>query len=545
MRSVIFATLVCALLYSAAAQAQTTGPDSQCSERIELSSGFALSNARQSLLRTLTLLSAPEQSFLFRASSLPATACAANLPFLKSWRADTSHAAVSMLPVQASAVNNSAYPRSVNDGGAWQGVGLNLAASAGAHARWRYLAASLSPEFYYQQNRDFTFIRNTSVATSEYATPYRGDIDYPMRFGLKSFHKLMPGQSYLQANAGPIGFTLGTENLWIGAAEVYPILLSYTAPGFPHMRIGTQRAIDAGFARIEFQLLFASLEESAYFDHDTANDKHYFTTTMVVIEPKFLKGLYLGAARAYHDTAKATGQGPGFYVSHLIETPFGGIHSGNRIGNGLAVVLARWVLPESAFEAYAEWGREDTPGGFLDVLREPDWTQAYVLGFQKAYARPNRLTRFYGELNHLGESAPARGGRGFFSYYTHSVVRQGHTNEGQLLGAAIGPGSDAQLLGVDVFTARGRSAFRVERTRYDDDTYYRTFARRYGETRHDAELTLSASRLQFVKNIEIEAGIDVSRRYGRDFIPLGAFNQPDLVETNLRGRLLAAWRRRR
>jgi hypothetical protein len=234
------------------------------------------------------------------------------------------------------------------------------------------------------------------------------------------------------------------------------------------------------------------------------------------------------------------GHGPGFYVSRLIEGPFGAGGSGNRVGNAIATLYGRWVHPASGFEAYVEWAREDTPGGFMDLLREPDWTQAYVLGFQKAFVSEGRVARVYGEAIHLGESTPTRAGRGFFSYYTHSAVRQGHTNQGQLLGAAIGPGSDAQLVGVDVFSGTGRSALRVERTRYDDDTYYRTFARRFGETRHDVELTLSASRLQFFGGFEVEAGFALSRRYGRQFMPQ---DQPSaIVESNLAARLTAAWR---
>jgi hypothetical protein len=164
-----------------------------------------------------------------------------------------------------------------------------------------------------------------------------------------------------------------------------------------------------------------------------------------------------------------------------------------------------------------------------------------VLGVQKVYQSANRLTRVYGELIHLGESAPVRSGRGFFSYYTHAVITAGHTNRGQLLGAAIGPGSDAQLIGVDFFSAKGRTAARIERTRYDEDTYYRQFARRFGESRHDAEISMSASRLQLFDPFEVEAEVMVSRRYDRDFMTLLA-EEPAMVETNWGLRLAARWR---
>jgi hypothetical protein len=376
------------------------------------------------------------------------------------------------------------------------------------------------------------------------SNPYHAGIDYPTRFGAESFGTISPGQSYVQAAHRNFSVTFGTENLWIGAADRYPILMSHTAEGFPHVRIGTQRPIDLKIVRLEFQLVFASLNESDYFDGEGANDNHYFGVTMATLEPTFLPGFHIAVIRAMHDTASATGHGPGFYLDRVVSTPFGADAGGNLPSdNAMGLILARWVHPESGFEAYAEWAREDTPGGWLDVLREPDWTQAYVLGVQKVFAKPERLTRVYGELIHLIESNPARAGRGFFSYYTHFKVRQGHTNRGQLLGAAIGPGSDAQLIGVDIFGATGRSALVIERTRYDDDTYYRTFARRWGETRHDAEISLAASRMQIFGDFEVEGGLMFSRRYGRQFLPL-ASEGPDLVENNWQVRLAGSWRPR-
>ncbi|MGQ0816300.1 MAG: capsule assembly Wzi family protein [Gemmatimonadota bacterium] len=544
-------TIFAALLLSAAelhAQA-VVPPADACGDRIELHTSIS-SDARRSLQRALEITSIPENSGLLRARSLRTTSCATRYTFLGRWGRSGSMGAwehgsmglaVQTLPIEASLVTNSAYPRSVNDGAASHGVGMNLGLAAGLRARWRFLEASLAPEFYYHENRDFEFVRNTIAGRADVANPYHSGIDYPSRFGLQSYNTASLGQSYLQASYRNISATFGTENLWIGAADVYPIVLSYTAPGFPHIRIGTQKPLDVKIARIEFQMLFASLSESDYFDTDPGNDSHYFGTTMLVIEPKFVRGLYLGALRAVHDTADATGHGLDFYLSRNIRTFFGSAAGGNLASdNAIGVILARWVHPASGFEAYAEWSREDTPGDWVDLLREPDWTQAYVLGVHKAFVSANRLTRLYAELIHLGESAPARAGRGFFSYYTHSPVTQGHTNEGQLLGAAIGPGSDAQLIGLDVFTGSGRSAFRIERTRYDDDTYYRTFARRWGETRHDAEINLSASRLQFVGPVELEGGVMLSRRYGRQFIPLpneGA----DLVETNWSARFGVSW----
>lgn len=521
------------------AQPDTVQPVGPCSNVIELPASM-LSDARRSLVRALSVTTLPQQSALFRSASTPVTACAADFPFVARWRPRVSRK-LELLPIEASVLRNSSFPRSTNDAAGWHGVGWNLAGSAGVRANLGFLTANIAPEVFYQQNLDYNFVPSTFPGLSEFANPYHADIDLPTRFGGASLTTISPGQSFLQASAGPFAVTAGTENMWIGSADVYPIVLSYTAPGFPHLRIGTRKPLDLKIARLEFQLFGGSVSESDYYDGASDNDSHYFTTTMIVIEPSFVRGLHLGIARAYHDTAHATGQSVGFYLSRLGETPFGNLAGGNRVGNAIGVVLARWVLPESGFEVYAEWSREDTFGDLRDILREPDWTQAYVLGFQKVFAKPSRLIRFYGELIHLGESAPSRAGRGFFSYYTHQTVTQGHTNKGQLLGAAIGPGSDAQLVGLDIFSGSGRSAVRVERIRHDDDTYLRTFARRYGESRHDAEINLTASHLRFLGPLEIEGAFTLVRRYDRDFIALPS-GAAELIENNWTTRLTASWR---
>jgi len=538
VRLIKYIALTSILLYPAGVRGQST----PCSQPVDLSSSL-LTDAHRALWHALAVTQTPDRSDFLRSASMGRVLCADSAAFLQPWSLSTTPKTAELLPVAAALMTNSAYPRSINDGALWDGAGANFGVTLGARGTYKALRWQIAPEFYYQQNKEFVFVHSTAPGYSEFGNPYQSFIDWPTRFGTKSFTTTSLGQSFVQAQYHEFSATFGTENLWMGSAHVYPILMSYTAPGFPHLRLGTQRAISIPGFDLEVQLIFGSLHESEFFDTISTNNNHFFGTTMIVLNPHFLKGLSLGLARAVHDTASVKGKGPGYFLHNVVSSPFGGLqHSGNAANtNALGVVMARWVLPESKFEAYAEWGREDTPGGFIDLLREPDWTQAYVLGFQKSYITHDKIWQLYGELNHLGESAPSRAGRGFFSYYTHNTVRQGHTNDGQLLGAAIGPGSDVQVVGADAFTSSSRTGFYIERTRYDDDTYYRTFARRFGETRHDAEITLSGTRSQMFSAIEVGGTVTLSRRYGRQFIPLPT-GDADLIETNIGLRLFGAWR---
>jgi hypothetical protein len=60
--------------------------------------------------------------------------------------------------------------------------------------------------------------------------------------------------------------------------------------------------------------------------------------------------------------------------------------------------------------------------------------------------------------------------------YLHGVLRQGHTNRGQLLGADVTPGSGgAQTLAVDRYTTSGRlSAFVSRVVTHEVRSFYRS-----------------------------------------------------------------------
>jgi hypothetical protein len=260
------------------------------------------------------------------------------------------------------------------------------------------------------------------------------------------------------------------------------------------------------------------------------------------VAPRWTPGLHLGFARVNEDAVPAGGPSFGDYFSGLFDASFTKKGGGNRLGNGFGVLMARWVLPVAGFEAYAEWARDDTPYNLRDLVEEPDWTQAYALGFSHLVALDRSHLRWYGELVHLGEAAPVRAGKGFASWYTHNQAIHGHTHQGQILGAAPGPGSDAQIVGLDVFHARGRSGVWLERTRYDDDTYYRVWARMYGESRHDVEWGVGIRHSVSVRALRFDGELLYDRRANRGFLGMEDRTMPRREEANVGLRLRAAWR---
>jgi hypothetical protein len=518
-------------------------PDVGCLEPASLSL-HDFTDSRSVLARALRLTarSPADGSEFFQSAVRRVPVCLDSARFVADW-VDAAPTQVELAPAEVGVRGNSAFPRDRNNGVMWAGVGFNTQLQAGAQARWRWFSAAAIPKIVHHPNRDHRATTAELPQRSSFANPYQTYIDNPKRFGDEAFSVVDFGQSYIGVSVGAVEARLSTENLWLGAAATSPIVISNTAGGFPHLRVGTSRPLDVYIGRLEASAFWGSVSESKYFDGDNGNESHLFAGSVLVLEPRPLKGLYLGVTQVFHDTTQVRNRGAdlGFYARVAIPTSPTFAGGGNAPGNRIGAVFGRWILPESGFELYFEWARDDTPYNLEDVLREPDWTQTYMAGFQKVFLSPDRLVRFYGELIHLGESTPVRAGKGHASFYTHTLVPHGHTHGGQMLGAGIGLGSDSRSLGVDVFTGSTRTGVWVEHARYDEDTYYRTFARRFGEARHNAEVTVEARRLQRFGKLWAEAALRLSRQYDRDFLTL-VNDEPPAAETNWGTELILQWR---
>jgi hypothetical protein len=448
-----------------------------------------------------------------------------------------------LLPVAAEMESNSQYRRHRNNGAFRGGVGASTSLTGGAELSWRGLNVALSPRVIHDANRDFPTIPVDATGSSPFRHPYHVGIDLPQRFGTEGGIRFDPGQSYIRYGTRHFELGVSTENVWLGAMQVQPIMLSAAAPGFPHAFAGIVEPLDVWLGTLGMHAIWGRVTESAYFDQDPDNDHRLFAAAVVEFSPRWIPGLHLGISRVYHEIIPPEGFAAAYWLTSIWDAGITFQGGGNRDeGNAIGALMARWVLPSAGFEAYAEWSREDTPLNMRDLIEEPDWTQAYALGFQQLVSTKHAQLRWYGELIHLGEAAPVRAGKGFFSYYTHSSAIQGHTHDGQLLGAPAGPGSDAQILGVDGFHRWGMSGLWLERTRYDEDTYYRRWARMYGESRHDVETGVGMRHMMQLGPLRASGEVLFNRRANRSFIGMQDQSGPRVVERNLGLRLRAVWR---
>jgi hypothetical protein len=467
-------------------------------------------------------------SFLMRRASdrVAVTACAAEaVDALARPLGVPAHAPNSIvsLPLSADIAYNSAYPRSTDDGALRGGVGASLRLSTGAVAKWRMLEAALAPELMFEENAQYDIDPYPTTAVSPYAHRWHGRfIDLPQRFGTSSALRLTPGDAWLRVNAGAWRAGLSTETLVWGPARRNPLLLSGAAAGFAHAFIETARPVDAGIGTAELQLFGGRLDESDYFDFDSDNDHRALTGAALAFSPAALDGLSIGAARLHMQQWNDD-------AGTLLWRSVAGVPSdsaGLPRDTRLFALSMRWAV--SNFEIYGEWMRQDAWQHWLRLLNPVDAAQGYTIGAQHIWHSAATSVRLSVELSHLSDALAHRDvGRGIQTFYVSTAVPQGYTHQGQLLGAPIGPGSEAQFVGLDVFWRRGRTSLSVERVRTDDDAYYAVWGPIHGPHGHDTELSLRAQHFTVLGPVTLDAALGYSFRYNRSLLGLDYVNYPD------------------
>lgn len=416
------------------------------------------------------------------------------------------------LPATLLAVDRTAYPYDSNNGALWEGVGVSTSARLGARVELSILTVALQPELLYQENRDFDMRESTYAGYSPFASRFYATIDQPQRFGTSSARRLVPGDSYARVDIDWLAAGLSTESLWRGPATRYPILMSNSAGGFPHLFLGTARAVDIGIGTVRAELVWGRLTESDYFDGDAQNDQTRLLNLALVGELEWIPGLSVGLTRSYHHVPGGGALEPLLQITGLSSTV-------NRPGNELASVFGRWVLPQNDVEFYAEWAREDVLGRWAEFLQEPDHSQAYLLGFQKVESIDDDLSlAIRGEVVHLQEGGePRPGSRDLPIYYRHGRVVQGYTHQGQLLGAGIGPGGSAQFLALDALFGEWTLGGYVERIRRNDESGAARALRRGGSFERDTELIAGVRSVWLRGAMAMGAEINRALRLNRDF----------------------------
>jgi hypothetical protein len=366
--------------------------------------------------------------------------------------------AIYALPVVWTNQYTTNHPYSINDGSMIPAKGYQTQLSAGVFGKIGPLSIQLRPEVIFAQNSDYRELNETGKLYNG----FYNRIDLPSRYGNGNYSKINWGQSNIRLTFDPVSFGLSNENLWWGPGIKNSLLMSNNATGFKHLTLNTSRPINTPIGSFETQIIAGRLERSGYEVsgpgyQSNRDDWRYLSGIAFTYQPKWIKNLFLGFDRAFVIYHKDIQSGfsnyfplfaSGLKYNFTIKEPFENTDDLNPRDQYISA-FARWVLPESKTEFYFQLGRNDASYDLRDLILEPESSRAYIVGMQKLFPLVQQdayiqlaieLSQLQGPNVGLVRSQP--------NWYSHYQVRAGYTNEGQVLGAGIGPNANQQSLSI-------------------------------------------------------------------------------------------------
>lgn len=423
-------------------------------------------------------------------------------------------------------------PGGHHDGPVWQGRGFTTDFSAGFFVRYGILSASLRPHIIYNQNRSFELSPyEPNTDRSQFAYPL-GNIDWPQRFGNGPFWSFDIGNSYIRADYKGWAAGISNELMQWGPARQNSILMDSNAPGFRHFFISTSQPKDIHIGLLKTKLFWGKMFESDFFDDNSLNNERYISGLTLSVNPKPLPGLRLGINRIFYETIPPNGIPPGdllkiFEAFTKVNFTNDSNPGGNDQADQLLSLFGRWIFPNSGLEIYGEWARTDHSWNWREFFTEPEHSRGYTLGLQKTFKLSTE--RIFSSTLEFTQLEASKTGlfRGFPTFYVHGRSHQGYTNRGQLLGAAIGPGSSSQYIDGALFFDKGSIKLFAQRVAQNNDFLYQSDEMFGDEIQsldenkywlHNVEMRFGASLLYFYKQFEAGIGFIYRRELNDDYI---------------------------
>lgn len=359
-----------------------------------------------------------------------------------------------------------------------QAKGYQQLMAAGIYGSFGPLSIQFQPELIFAQNKSY----DTGVSKED-------GIEYIEIFGEGAYSKLLPGQSSIRLNYGAFSIGASTENIWWGPGQYNSLLFSNNAFGFQHLTLNTQKPAKTFLGSFEGQMILGKLENFAPFLRDGTEDWRYVNGITFSYQPKWLPGLFFGASRVFQQYSSFNNQTWAYYFPifepfqkvNLIDpnSPFfDSSEYDDRLQSQQLTGFARLVIPKARAEVYFEFGRRDHAVDWREYILNPEHARAYLFGFKKLISLPNEsFFEVNGEVLQQQESInilTRYGASGGSSWASHGI-RQGFTNQGQLLGPGVGPSSNVQTLETSWVKGVKKLGVRWERLNRHQDVYTRRF----------------------------------------------------------------------
>lgn len=409
------------------------------------------------------------------------------------------------LPFIASLQHNTNTPFERNDGSMIPAAGLQALLSTGVVYKNKHWRIQLNPELILAANKPYEgFRREHDSLTWSIYYEWLNNSDIPEQFGSGTYVRLLPGQSSIRYRTGNLCLALSTENIWWGPGIYNSLVLSNNAPGFLHLSASSQKPVQTKFGSFEWQVIAGNLSSSGFPPPGTDITfngtvlyrpkkiaSRYITGMAVTWQPKWIKGLFLGFTKMsyqyYSDIA-----GP------IDILPLAGV-LGQKVSSSekedqkatLSSLFFRYLMPADQAEVYFEYGYGDRVITPFNLFSSESIPKAYTGGIRKLVSlnKRSQYIQITTEITQMQLDKPSLI-RGLNSWYTHPYIRQGYTNNGQMLGSSIGSGSNSQHLDISYVKDRVTTGIGFERIVRNNDFYYKRYESIKDYRRHWVDLSV-------------------------------------------------------
>ncbi len=381
--------------------------------------------------------------------------------------------------------NNNLMPHGFNQGTMYPSVGFQRCWSLGVHFSWKFIDVNLQPEWVLAENSPSVPFEGNPQDGNYWTRIFfliNNNIDQYRYFGYEPLKTFFPGQSRIALKFGNVSTGVSTENNWWGPGFRNSLVLTNEASGFLHYFLQNRKPVITPIGSFEGKGLIGMLENTKLLSPEDKNfrpiwaggiekkndSQRMLKAFIVNWQPKWVPNFYLGYSFAQQNYFTNEDPQPG---KPFVENP----------KMQLGAFLLRFALPKDHTEFYAELGQPDKVVGPASFFGDSTKT-GFVLGGRKLFPLGKKKKSYLQlgiEFTQLQLMDPGlvidndnpNGAPLHNSWYTSTEVRQGYTQNGKLLGASIGPGSNSQTVYLSYHRGRSLIRFNFERFARNNDFY--------------------------------------------------------------------------
>ncbi len=373
---------------------------------------------------------------------------------------------------------NTAAPYGQNDGALWQGRGYNTALTTGARIEGYGFELTFKPQVSWSQNLEFE--TNPDIYPSPYSHTFKSGtvylpIDLVQRYGESSFWNYDWGDSELRWSWHSLAFGFGNQSPWLGPAILNPMLGSNNAASYTKFDAGLRKLkvtlpfLYWDLGTIEGRIWVGKLKSSDYFaEFAKRNEDRMLTAMSASYEPSFIPGFTFGLNRIFNTYWRTENLK---YILRLFTTSRSNAlaSSGNDEDQKISL-FAQWIFPQTGFRVYGEYGFDDFSS---NERTNPFHTGIYTVGIQQNIPFFwNLKSELSFEWNNFEMSQDFQLQWPYMGYYAHGFVKQGYTNQGQILGAGSGYFGNSQYLQYKVYYPKGYTSLKFHRYCPNNNSIY-------------------------------------------------------------------------